>query len=226
MLHIFRLLADSVRQTLDFFFSIAQYSEQKKMLKSGDTLPSMKHIVILGGSYAGVSTAHRIFKHAGKNVSFKITIVTPNTHLYWSVASPRGIIPGEFDDEKLFQPIEAGFKRYAPTTFEFILGSAEGLDADSHTVEVSTPNGTKRTLVFDFLILATGSRTHDGTPFKELESTEATQKALHEFQTQVEKAKKIVVAGGGVTGVEVAGELGFAYGQEKDIVLVSSDFDI
>ena len=221
MLQIFRFVADTFQRTLSFLFFRTQDFKLYKSLISSDKSPTMKHIIILGGSYAGVGTAHRIFKQAGKNQSFRITMVTPNTHFYWNIASPRGIIPGEFDDEKLFQPIEAGFKQYAPTRFAFILGSAESLDVDSNTVSISSPDGSNQTLVYDFLIIATGSRTHDRVPFKGLESTEATKDALHDFQVQVTKAKKIVVAGGGVTGVEVAGELGFSYGKEKDIILVS-----
>src|ERR1700761_8178051 len=61
----------------------------------------MKNIVILGGSYAGVSTAHRLLKqHAGRG-PFKITLVSPNTHFYWNMAAPRGLLPGQFKDEQL-----------------------------------------------------------------------------------------------------------------------------
>jgi hypothetical protein len=34
------------------------------------------------------------------------------------------------------------------------------------------------------------------------------------------KAKTIVVAGGGVTGCETAGELAYEYGQQKEIIFV------
>ncbi|EXJ89133.1 hypothetical protein A1O3_02197 [Capronia epimyces CBS 606.96] len=181
----------------------------------------MKRIVILGGSYAGVSTAHRILKQVPKATGVKVTLVSPNTHFYWSMASPRGVVPGQIPDEKLFQPIADGFVGYPPGQFEHIVASAESLDVHAKTVGLSGSTGL-RTLDYDFLILATGSRTHGGIPFKVLGSTEATKDALHDFQARVKKAKTIVIAGAGVTGVEVAGELGFEYGKQKEIILIAS----
>ncbi|KFY26140.1 hypothetical protein V493_04252 [Pseudogymnoascus sp. VKM F-4281 (FW-2241)] len=178
----------------------------------------MKNIVILGGSYAGVSTAHRILKQVTNGTPFKITLVSPNTDFYWNVASPRGIIPGTIEDEKLFQPISAGFDQYPAGQFEFVVGYAESLDLDAKKVRVTN----NITLNYDFLVLATGTNDREGLPFKGLGSTEDTKDALHDFQTKVAKAKTIVVCGAGVTGVEVAGELGFEYGQTKEIILLGS----
>ena len=180
----------------------------------------MKNIVILGGSYGGVSTAHRILKQPLSTHPFKITLVSPNTHVYWNMASPQGLIPGLLKDEQLFQPIAAGFEQYSIDRAEFILASADHLDVEAKKVELSGPTG-RQTLDYDFLILATGSNTKEGTPLKELGSTLATKKALHDFQERVREAKTIVIAGAGVTGVEVAGELGYVYGIQKKIILVS-----
>ncbi|MCJ1400479.1 hypothetical protein MMC11_003685 [Xylographa trunciseda] len=178
----------------------------------------MKHIVILGGSYAGISTAHRILKQAAKIGPLKITLVSPNTHFYWSMASPRGVVPGQLADEKLFQPIAAGFSKYPARQFEFILAKAESLDVEAKTVGISGGE----TLDYDYLILATGSHTKGDTPFKGLGTTEETRDALHNFQSEVTKSKTIVIAGAGVTGVEAAGELAFEYGREKDLILIAS----
>ncbi|KAF2489242.1 FAD/NAD(P)-binding domain-containing protein [Lophium mytilinum] len=181
----------------------------------------MKHIVILGGSYGGVSTSHRLLKQAAKSEPIKITLVSPNTHFYWNMASPRGIIPGQFDDETLFRPIADGFKHYPSGQFEFVVGSADSLEAEAKKVLISTPTGNK-TLAYDFLILATGSHTKGGAPFKGLGSTDDTKRVLHDFQAQVKTAKTIVVAGAGVTGCEVAGELASEYGSQKKVTLVGS----
>jgi NADH dehydrogenase FAD-containing subunit len=79
----------------------------------------------------------------------------------------------------------------------------------------------KQTLDYDFLILATGSRAKGDAPFKGVGSTEDTKAARHDFQARVKKAKTIVVAGGGVTGCETAGELAYEYGRQKEIIFVS-----
>ena len=178
----------------------------------------MKHIVILGGSYAGVSTAHRILKQSSKIGPLKVSLVTPNTDFYWSMASPRGVVPGQFPDEKLFQPIAGGFRKYSAKQFEFILAKAESLDFGAKSVGISGGE----TLEYDYLILATGSHTRQHTPFKGIGTTEETKDALHEFQSEVTRSQTIIVAGGGVTGCEAAGELAYEYGLEKRIILVSS----
>lgn len=179
----------------------------------------MKNILILGGSFAGVSTAHRILQSKTRSAPVKITLVSPNTHFYWSIASPRGIIPGQFTDEQLFQPIVNGFEQYSTSQFEFIEGLAESLDVEEKRVIVESSRA-RMILDYDFLIIATGTRTMEALPFKDLESTDKTKELLHEFQKKILDAKTVVVAGAGVTGVEVAGELGFEYGQKKEIILV------
>lgn len=240
MLSVLQFAASILKQGINNAFHLLTvgYFQQpaQNSLNSTSSAPlKMKNIVILGGSYAGVSTAHRILKQAAKTPTgitpFKITLVSPDTHFYWSMASPRGILPGQLADDQLFQPIAAGFKQYRGSQFEFILAHATSLDVDGKTVTISESDGLsngisiavdQKELDYDYLILATGSRTRNDTPLKGLGSTDKTKAALHDFQTRIEKAKTIVVAGGGVTGVEVAGELGFQYGRQKKIILVSS----
>jgi NADPH-dependent 2,4-dienoyl-CoA reductase/sulfur reductase-like enzyme len=215
------LAADAFQIGLSFVFHLltANYFKETHSPPS-PMIQTMKNIVILGGNFGGVSTAHRILKQAAKTGPFKITLVSPESHFYWSLASPRAIIPGQITDDELFQPTAVGFNQYPSSQFEFILGSAETLDVASKEVEISGPTG-RRTLGYDFLILATGSRIDGDVPFKGRGSTEATKDALHAFQARVEEAETIVVAGAGATGVEVAGELGFEYGLQKEIILVS-----
>lgn len=202
-----------------FHFFTGHYFQQTADPILSSKSQNMKNIVLLGGSYAGITAAHGILKQAAKIGPFKITLVSPSTHHYGNMASARGIVPDQFTDEQLFVPIAPGFAQYPSTRFEFILASAESLDVGAKTIRISSATG-KATLQYDFLILATGSRTTEPTPFKGLGPTEATKTALHDFQARVRRAKKIVVAGAGITGVEVAGELGY-YGHSKKIILVS-----
>lgn len=84
----------------------------------------------------------------------------------------------------------------------------------------------KQTQAYDILVVATGSRSiadEHGVPWKlSLDGYEATKAALHKIQERVKAAKSIVLGGGGPTGIETAGELGFEYGQAKEITLVST----
>jgi NAD(P)H-nitrite reductase large subunit len=197
-----------------FHFLTAHYFQNTKPEPNPKAI-TMRHIVILGASYAGVGTAHRIFKQTSKDASFKITLISPNTDIYWNMAAPRAAA-GVYGDEKVFQPIAPGFKKYGDS-FEFIIGTAQSLDFENKTIALADG----KTIKYDYLILATGSRTKEVTPFKGLETTEKTKEALHELRQKIKQSSTIVIAGGGPTGIEFAGELAFEYGSQKHIHLVS-----
>lgn len=216
MIDILIRVVSTLQQAINIFFHFLTANYFRRIEHPTLANQTMKHIVILGGSYAGISTAHRILKQAAKIGPLKITLVSPNSHFYWSMASPRGVVPGQLADAKLFEPIAAGFSKYSAKQFEFILAKAESLDVGVKTVGISGGG----TLDYDYLIIATGSRTRERTPFKGLGTTEETRDALHDFQAEVKKSKTIVIAGAGVTGVEAAGELAYEYGQKKKIILV------
>jgi apoptosis-inducing factor 2 len=175
-------------------------------------------IVILGGSYGGISTAHRILKQT-KVTPVKVVVVSPNTHFYWNIAGPRALVPGQIPDDKIFQAIAPGFKQYPADRFEFVAGTAENLDVEAKKVTVAGSTG-QTVLNYDILILATGSSTKEDIPLKGRGTTEETKEALHVFQQKVKQAKTIYVVGAGATGVEVAGEIAFEYKGQKDVTLV------
>ena len=217
MLYILRLAASTFQRTISPIFHFLTGNYFLQMTNTNLTTRTMTNIVILGASFAGLSTAHRILKQAAKaGVLVKITLLSPNTDFYWNIAAPRALVPGQLSDDRVFQPISTGFRKYTPSQFEFIVASAESLDVVARKVVLST----NVTINYDFLILATGSSVKEGTPLKTLESTEATKDALHDFQARVKQAETIVIAGAGATGVEIAGELGFEYRQQKKIILV------
>ncbi|KAN0099518.1 putative apoptosis-inducing factor [Hyaloscypha variabilis] len=165
-----------------------------------------KNIIILGASFSGVNHS-----------------CVPNSHFYWNIAVPRALLSGQIPDEKIFQSIADGFKQYPPGQFEFIVASAKSLDVEGKKVGLEIlGSASVRTLDYDFLIIATGSSTKEDTPFKTVTSTETTKDRLHALQAELKKAKTIVIAGAGPTGVEIAGELAFEHGQQKKIILLAS----
>jgi NADH dehydrogenase FAD-containing subunit len=175
----------------------------------------MANIVILGGSYAGISIAHRILKHTPKDGLEKVTMISPNTDIYWNMATPRAAA-GVYGDEKIFRPIAPGFEQYGDR-FEFVVGSAESLDVVAKTVKLA--DGQK--LHYDILVLATGSRTKAPTVFKGVGSTEDVKEALRLFKEEVKSAQTILISGGGPTGIEFSAEVAYAYGAAKHVYLVS-----
>ncbi len=181
-----------------------------------------KTIVILGANYAGVPLAHYLLKHTTQKVKdLKVIIVSPNTHMYWHIASVRAIVPDLLSDDQVFLPIAPTLAKYPSKSYEIVLGKAERLDPASNTVEVVTNQGASRTIHYDSLVIATGSYFRENMPFKILSSTEETKDRLHEFTKQIASASSVVVAGAGITGVELAAELGAQYGTKKQVILIS-----
>ncbi|KAH8884770.1 FAD/NAD(P)-binding domain-containing protein [Thozetella sp. PMI_491] len=180
----------------------------------------VKTVVILGGAYAGVQIAHYLLKL--KNKDLKVVLVSQNSHFYWNLASIRYIIPGQVKDEQLFQPLEAALKRYPAESWELVIGTAEASDFAAKTVEVKTAEGPK-TLSYDHLVLATGARTPgNDVPWKAVGTYESTLALLNSTAEKVKAANHIIVAGGGATGLELAGELGCEFGKTKEIVLLNA----
>ena len=183
----------------------------------------VKTVVILGAGWAGLPLAHKLLKYTlpKSKDGLKVILVSPNTHFYWNLAAVRGIIPGAIPDSELFHTIAPGFTSYPSGSFEFVLGTATGLQPEQNTVEVTlNDSGTKQSLAYDELVIATGSHIRSKLPFKPVGTHEQTISALHTLQKQIGEAKSIVVAGAGPTGVEAAGELAAAYGAKKEITLV------
>ncbi|KAE8447739.1 hypothetical protein EG329_010133 [Mollisiaceae sp. DMI_Dod_QoI] len=182
-----------------------------------------KTIVILGASYAGLTIAHKLLKHTLKTVKeeYKVVVVSPTTHHYWNLASVRAIVPGQIPDEKLFSSIPDGLAQYKDKVL-FVQGTATGVDTTAKTIIINTPSGEQKQ-VYDMLVITTGCRAIDDAPWKSsLSGYEATKDELHKVQEQVKAAKTIVVGGAGPTGVETAAELGFEYGKNKEVTLITA----
>lgn len=199
-------------------------------------------VVILGAGFAGLPLAHKLLKASSNTTrpssasdnsdaraaeAVKIVLVSPNSHFYWNVAAPRGIIPGEIAEDDIFLPIAPTFARYAADEFEFILGAATAVESELNVVRVRLSGGEEGggqdvTVAYDQLVIATGSRLISGLPLKPVGTHETNLAQLRDLQSQIERAGSIVIAGGGPTGVEVAGELAAKYGQTKTITLVEN----
>ncbi|QSZ33490.1 hypothetical protein DSL72_005058 [Monilinia vaccinii-corymbosi] len=187
-----------------------------------------KTILILGASYVGLTIAHKLLKTTLPSVpDLKIILVSPTTHLYWNMASVRAIVPGQFEDDKMFAEIAPGFSRYPKESFEFVLGTATAMHLSAKSVTIKSIVGPEFVQPYETLVIATGSHTIGDVPWKGAPSGyEKTKELLHTFREKVGNAESIVVGGAGPTGVEAAGELGFEYGHTKRIILVTSSDEI
>jgi NADH dehydrogenase FAD-containing subunit len=181
-----------------------------KMAETTTTLK--KNIVILGGSYSGVSVAHYVLKHAIPTLpqedSYQVTIISSASQAICRPACPRAMISDDmFPQEKLFVGIAEQFQQYPKDSFRFVHGSATAVDHNARTVKVKLAAGEVETMDFHSLVIATGASTP--SPLLGLNQDEVFLKnAWQEFREALATSKRIVIAGGGPAGVETAGELG------------------
>lgn len=175
-------------------------------------MTNTKTIVILGGSYGGLSTAQYLLQHVLPGLpatqTYKIFLVNPSTQVFCRPACPRAMLAESmFDQDRLFVDIATQFKQYGPQKFELLQGKAIKLDHINRHVTISKHNNIVATLGFHALVIATGATTP--SPLLGLTTdTKLLQDCWKSFRQSLPSAKHIIIAGGGPSGVEAAGELG------------------
>ncbi|EOA90895.1 uncharacterized protein SETTUDRAFT_166790 [Exserohilum turcica Et28A] len=173
---------------------------------------STETILILGGSFAGISAAHFALKHVlpqlpkKDEVTYNVTLVNPSKDLWWRIAAPRESVSKQMmPSDKTFYPIEPAFA-YASSKFKFIQGMATDLDASGQTVSVQTTSGEQQSIQYAALVIATGFTTPSPL-FTQATDREALEQVHIAFQEGLKSAKTVIIGGGGPVGVEVAGEI-------------------
>ncbi|KAF2167538.1 hypothetical protein M409DRAFT_36572 [Zasmidium cellare ATCC 36951] len=169
-----------------------------------------KNIVILGASYAGVSTAHYLLKHVLPNLPdedrYCVVLVSMSEQVLCRPACLRAMISdAAFDQKKLFVDVRECFEMYTAGSWEFLQGKALRVDFEERCVHVVGEEG-EVDVGFHALVIATGACTP--SPLLGLNgSGEELRRAWKEFRLALPKAKTMVIAGGGPAGVETAAEL-------------------
>jgi apoptosis-inducing factor 2 len=169
-------------------------------------------IVILGGSYGGVSTAHYLLRYAIPQLpdpsSYEVVIVSTSTQVMCRPACPRALISDDmFPQDKLFLDIPKLFEQYPEGNFRFIHGTATVLEHTTRTVSITLASGGSETIDYHALVVATGSSTPSPL-FGFNQDEQFLRTKWTEFRNALPNAKNIVIAGGGPVGIETAGELG------------------
>jgi NADH dehydrogenase FAD-containing subunit len=177
-------------------------------------MAEQKNVLILGASYAGLSSAHYFLKHVlpvlPDSKSYKVTLVNPSSHFFARPAAPRAVAATKLmPPEKIFWDIAAGFKQYTAEQFAFVEGTATDMDPAARTVTIALAGKETITIPYYTLILATGTR--PASALLGMQTTHHVAKEAHAiFNEALPTAKSIIIAGGGPAGVETAGELGEA----------------
>lgn len=183
-------------------------SEQKK-----------KRIVIIGGGFAGVyalKNLHKFFHRSGLKKNVEISLISKKNYFLFTPLLHE-VATGSLNPENIIEPIREMLRCCLDS---FFLGEVLSVDFDKKKILMS-----ERELEYDYLVLALGSETNfygisgaEENSFT-LKSLEDALKIKNSIIAKAEKAisskdiveKKqllsFVIAGGGPTGVEFAGEL-------------------
>jgi len=170
-------------------------------------------LVIIGAGFAGMYaalSAARLREIQGvSSDELEIALVAPEPTL---VVRPRLYEP---KPETLTAPLLDVLKAIDVV---YVQGSAETIDTKSRSVHVIAAKGAKKTLSYDRLVVATGSRlfrpnvpglAEHGFSVDQLDDAIALDRHLHSLADRpaMNGRDTVVVAGGGFTGIEAATEM-------------------
>ena len=170
-------------------------------------------LVIIGagfaGMYAALSAARLRDIQGVSPEELEIALVAPEPTL---VVRPRLYEP---NPETLTAPLLDVLKAIDVV---YVQGSAETVDTESRMVQIATEKGTRKTLSYDRLVVATGSRlfrpnipglAEHGFSVDNLDDAVALDKHLQGLTDRpaINGRDTVVVAGGGFTGIEAATEM-------------------
>jgi NADH dehydrogenase FAD-containing subunit len=173
------------------------------------------NILILGGGYAGVLAALRL---AGKSRNTSITLVNQSDTFVERIRLHQlaaGQTPRQHPIARLIQG----------KGIHFVQGRVTALDPERRAATVQT-NARAQTLSYDQLVYALGSSVdRDGVPgIREHALTLGGVDAARELQARVQRQPnaRVIVVGGGLTGIELTAELAETY-PGLSITLLSHD---
>ncbi len=187
----------------------------------------MPRIVIVGGGFAGVSTA-RALGRAGKGERLEITIVNRQNFMLFTPMLPEAAM-GSIETRHIAQPLRAalGVDNGAQRSSRFELGDVVGIDLERRTVSVRHPlMGELKLIEYDELVLALGSTESTmgvpgvekfAVPLKTIADADVLRDrvvgalevaANTKDLLERDRLLRFVIVGGNFTGVELAGELG------------------
>ncbi|MDH2348056.1 NAD(P)/FAD-dependent oxidoreductase [Bradyrhizobium sp. SSUT18] len=170
-------------------------------------------IIIIGagfaGMYAALSAARQREIQGVSPEQLEIALVAPSPVL---VVRPRLY---EAKPETLTAPLLDVLKAI---DVAYVQGSAETINIEARTVQIATAKGTRKTLSYDRLVVATGSRlfrpnipglAEHGFSVDTIDDAVALDRHLHGLpeRSAANGRNTVVVAGGGFTGIEAATEM-------------------
>jgi NADH:ubiquinone reductase (H+-translocating) len=171
-----------------------------------------KHIVVLGAGYGGLLTALNARNYLNHEDAYITVVNQYPTHQI--ITELHRLASGNLSEKAVSLPLEKLFKG---KQIDLKIAKVESFSVDKQTVTLSDQS----TLNYDVLVVGLGSTTaYFGIPGLEensyvLKSAEDALKIQHHVETRIREYSvsknkadaNILIGGGGLTGVELVGEL-------------------
>jgi len=172
-----------------------------------------KHVVIVGGGFAGLELAKKL----SGNQHFKVTVVDRNNYHFFPPLLYQ-VSTGFIEPSNISYPFRKMFQ--GQQNIRFYMGELVNIVPETNTID--TNNGS---LSYDYLVLAMGTESNffgndnimkNALPMKTIEEAvnirnyillRLEEAARATASADKERLSNIVIAGGGPTGVEMAGML-------------------
>ena len=175
----------------------------------------MEKIVIIGNGISGVTVA----RHIRKNSDKEILIISGETEHFFSRTALMYVYMGHMRFEDI-KPYEDYFwkKNKIDLMFDFV----ESIDTDNKSLSMKSG----KSVTYDKLILAVGSKPNKfGWPGQDLNGAQGlySYQDLENIEKNSKNAKRAVIVGGGLIGVEFA-EMMLSRGIEVTFLVRESKF--
>ncbi|KAF0699350.1 Aste57867_10066 [Aphanomyces stellatus] len=185
-------------------------------------MSSPKQIVIVGGGYVGIQFAQDLAKLVPASL-VSITVIEKNEFSFHVIGLPRAFVDPSYVP-KLFLPLAHALPASHTKLIRAVADSIAGNEVRVRKIgDNHRPDEATTPIPFDYLVLATGSRST--LPFKvsnHAYTRENVENAVVELAAAVKAAASVLIVGAGPVGLEVAGEIASAY-PDKTITIVDAN---
>ncbi|KAF4153584.1 hypothetical protein CNMCM8927_005633 [Aspergillus lentulus] len=176
----------------------------------------LKNIIVVGGSYVGRATAQELARVIPE--THRVLLIEPHSHFHHLFAFPRfAIVPGH--EHKAFIPY-TGIFATVPRPSTHAVVQARVLSVNPQFVTLDRQWQDSKQIPYDYLAIATGTRLAQPAGMKNDDKVSSVE-YLRNHQADIERAKSILIVGGGAVGVQMATDLKEYY-PDKDVTLVQS----
>ena len=181
--------------------------------------PVPKHIVILGGGFAGMTTAQNLEEVFGADRSVSFTLVSETNALLFTPMLAE-VAGSSLEPSHISTPLRTSLRRT-----QVVRGKVSEVELESHKIRIAAEGGATRELAYDHVVFALGAVSNYlgmrnvqelAFDFKSLLDAirirnhviDMFEQADRETDAEVRREMlSFVIAGGGFAGVELAGAL-------------------